>query len=48
MKNFYKSLAKKVQEFGSLIKYFFFTNKPEVAVFWIIVVIAFLLWGDIV
>lgn len=48
MKNFYKSLANKVHEFGRLIKYFFFTNKPEITVFWIIVVIAFLLWGDIV
>jgi len=48
MKNFYKSLANKVKEFGRVTKYFFFTNKPEITVFWIIVVIAFLLWGDIV
>jgi len=48
MKNFYKSLANKVKEFGRVVKYFFFTNKPEITVFWIIVVIAFLLWGELV
>ena len=48
MKNFYKSLANKVKEFGRVVKYFFFTNKPEITVFWIIVVIAFLLWGQLV
>lgn len=48
MKNFYNSLANKVKEFGNFVKYFFFTNKPEVTVFWIIVVILYLLWGEIV
>ncbi len=47
MKNFYKNLANKVREFGAFVKYFFFTNKPEVTVFWIIIVLVFLLWGDI-
>ena len=48
MKNFYNSLANKVREFGAFMKYFFFTNKPEVMVFWILIAIGFLLWGDIV
>ncbi len=47
MKNFYKKLANKVKEFGAFVKYFFFTNKPEVTVIWIMIVIAFLLWGDV-
>ncbi|MDC0559057.1 proton-conducting transporter membrane subunit, partial [Candidatus Izimaplasma bacterium] len=45
MKNFYKMIANKVKEFGAFVKYFFFTNKPEVTVVWIMIVIAFLLWG---
>ena len=48
MKNFYKGLANKVREFGMFIKYFFFTNKPEITVFWIVAVLLFLLWGEIV
>ena len=48
MKDFYKGLANKVREFGAFVKYFFFTNKPEITVVWIIIVIIFLLWGDIV
>ena len=47
MKNFYKSLANKVAEVGRFFKYFFFTNKPEVMVIWIMIVVAFLLWGDV-
>ncbi len=47
MKDFYKSLANKVVEFGRVMKYFFFTNKPEITVFWIVVVVVFLLWGDV-
>jgi NADH-quinone oxidoreductase subunit M len=47
MKKFYNSLANKVLEFGQVIRYYFFTNKPEVTVFFILIVIAFLLWGDI-
>lgn len=48
MENVYKSIANKVREFGAFMKYFFFANKPEVAVFSIIVIIAFLLWGEII
>lgn len=48
MTNFYKNLAYKVKEFGRVMKYFFFTYKPEIMVFWIIVVISFLLWGELV
>ena len=47
MKNFYKYIANKVREFGAFMKYFFFTNKPEITVFWIVVLIIFLLWGEI-
>ena len=47
MKNFYKNLANKVREFGAFMKYFFFSNKPEITVFWIIALIVFLLWGDV-
>ena len=47
MKDFYRNLAHKVKEFGAFVKYFFFTNKPEVTVVWIMIIIIFLLWGDI-
>lgn len=47
MKNFYKTIAHKVKEFGAFVKYFFFSNKPEVTVFFILIVITLLLWGDI-
>lgn len=47
MKNFYDSLANKVKEFGSVVRYYFFSNKPEVTVFFILIVITFLLWGDV-
>ncbi len=45
--DFYKKLENKVVDFGRMVKYFFFTNKPEITVFWIIVIIGFLLWGDL-
>jgi NADH-quinone oxidoreductase subunit M len=48
MKNFYKGLAHKVKEFGSFVKYFFFTSKPEITIFWIVAILIFLLWGDLV
>ncbi|QMS85951.1 proton-conducting transporter membrane subunit [Candidatus Xianfuyuplasma coldseepsis] len=48
MKDFYKNLAYKVKEFGQVVRYFFFTYKPEITVFWIILVLLFLLWGDVV
>jgi formate hydrogenlyase subunit 3/multisubunit Na+/H+ antiporter MnhD subunit len=47
MKNFYKSLENKVVELGQVVRYYFFTNKPEVTVFWIVIIIAFLLWGEV-
>lgn len=47
MKNFYKGIATKVREFGAFMKYFFFTVKPEITVLWIIALVAFLLWGDV-
>lgn len=47
MKDFYKNLAHKVHEFGAVVKYFFFTYKPEIMVLWIIVTMIVLLWGDI-
>jgi len=46
-KNFYKSLENKVVDFGRFVKYYFFTNKSEITIFWIIVIIVFLLWGDL-
>jgi NADH-quinone oxidoreductase subunit M len=47
MTNFYKNLAHKVKEFGRVVKYFFFTYKPEIMVFWIVVIMTFLLWGEV-
>ncbi len=46
-KDFYKSLENKVVSFGSFVKYYFFTNKPEITVFWIIVLMVIVLWGDL-
>ncbi|MCF7926753.1 MAG: NADH-quinone oxidoreductase subunit M [Candidatus Izimaplasma sp.] len=48
MKKFYQALANKVREVGALVKYYIFTSKPEVATFFIMLVIAILLWGDLV
>jgi len=47
MTDFYENLAFKVKEFGRVVKYFFFTYKPEIMVFWIVVIMTFLLWGDV-
>lgn len=47
MTNFYDNLANKVKEFGRVVKYFFFTYKPEIMVFWIVIITAFLLWGEV-
>ncbi len=47
MTDFYDNLANKVKEFGRVVKYFFFTHKPEIMVFWIIVIVGFLLWGEV-
>ena len=48
MKRFYHSLSVKVKELGEVVQYYFFTYKPEITVFWILVLITLLLWGDIV
>jgi len=47
MKKFYVTLANKVREFGAFVKYFFFANKPEITVFFIMLVIIALLWGEL-
>ncbi|MBN2605548.1 MAG: NADH-quinone oxidoreductase subunit M [Bacilli bacterium] len=47
VQDMYKSLENKVKEFGNVVKYFFFTNKPEITVFWILIIIGALLWGDL-
>ena len=46
-KDFYKKLENKVVTLGRVMKYYFFSNKPEITVFWIIVIIGFLLWGEV-
>ena len=46
-KDFYKKIENKVVTLGQVMKYYFFTNKPEITVFWIIVIIGFLLWGEV-
>ncbi len=46
-KDFYKKLESYVVSFGQFIKYYFFTNKPEITVFWIIVLMLVVLWGDL-
>ncbi len=47
MQTFYKSLANKVKELGRLGKHLFMSKYVEVAVVWIIAIIFFLLWGEI-
>jgi NADH-quinone oxidoreductase subunit M len=47
MKDFYENLAHKVKEFGNVVKYFIFSHKPEITVLWIILIVVFLLWGDV-
>ncbi len=47
MQTFYKSLANKVRELGRLGKHLFMSKYVEVAVVWIIAIIFFLLWGEI-
>ncbi len=46
-KDFYKRLENKVVDLGRLMKYYFFTNKPEIMVLWIIIIMGIILWGDI-
>ncbi len=47
MTNFFDSLANKVKELGRLSKYVFMSKYVEVAIFWIVAITAFLLWGEI-
>ena len=47
MTDFYDSLANKVKELGTLAKYLFMSKYVEVAVFWIVAILAFLLWGEL-
>ncbi len=44
----YASVRTKVEEAGAFVRYFFFTNKPEVTVFWIVAILLFIVWGDLV
>jgi len=46
-KDFYKKLESYVVSFGQFVRYYFFTNKPEITVFWIIVLMLVVLWGDL-
>lgn len=46
MKDFYDSLANKVKELGRLGKYLFMSKFFETTVFWILLIIVFLLWGE--
>ncbi len=47
MTDFYDALANKVKEIGKLAKYLFMSKYVEVSVFWIVAILAFLLWGEI-
>jgi len=42
----YNAIKLKVEDLGAFVRYFFFTNKPEVTVFWIVVVLLYIVWGD--
>ncbi len=41
----YKAILKKVSEIGGFVSYAFFSSKPRIAVFWIVVAVAALFWG---
>ncbi|XMB67161.1 proton-conducting transporter membrane subunit [Mycoplasmatota bacterium zrk1] len=43
----YAMIKEKVNELGRFFKYWFFTNKPEVTVLWIVLILTLLVWGDI-
>ncbi|PAT02318.1 hypothetical protein CI105_02960 [Candidatus Izimaplasma bacterium ZiA1] len=46
MEKTYDSIRNKIAEVGHFFKYYFFTNKPEVSVFWIVIIVSLLLWGE--
>jgi NADH-quinone oxidoreductase subunit M len=47
MTDFYEGLAFKVKELGRFAKYLFMSKLVEVGIFWMMVILAFLLWGEI-
>ncbi len=47
MQDFYEKLAHKVKELGRLAKYLFMSHYVEVAVFWIVAILIFVLWGEV-
>ncbi|MDA3932193.1 MAG: NADH-quinone oxidoreductase subunit M, partial [Tenericutes bacterium] len=47
MTTFYRSLAEKVKELGKLGKYLFMSKSLSLTLFWIISIIIFLLWGEV-
>jgi NADH-quinone oxidoreductase subunit M len=47
MTTFYRALAEKVKELGKLGKYLFMSRHIGTAIFWIVAIIIFLLWGEI-
>lgn len=47
MENAYANLANKVRELGKFFKYYFFSNKPEVTVMWIVIIIAAVIGGGL-
>jgi len=47
MTTFYKALAMKVKELGKLGKYLFMSKNISVTLFWIVAIIIFLLWGEV-
>jgi NADH-quinone oxidoreductase subunit M len=47
MQEFYEKLALKVKELGRFAKYLFMSHYVEVAVFWILSILIFVLWGEI-
>ncbi|MDT8337135.1 MAG: proton-conducting transporter membrane subunit [Candidatus Izemoplasmatales bacterium] len=47
MTKFYAALAEKVREIGKLGKYLFMSKNISTTVFWIVAIIIFLLWGEL-
>ncbi len=47
MTDFFDALAQKAKELGRLAKYLFMSKYIEVAIFWIVAIVAFLLWGEV-
>jgi NADH-quinone oxidoreductase subunit M len=47
MTKFYTALAEKVRELGKLGKYLFMSKNISTTVFWIVAIIIFLLWGEV-